>query len=85
VSATAAQALALLNDPFVIRQCEHIAARLQQAAGNPAAQATALVRTIYLREPTAAEQARLMEYIERHGLANACQVLVNSSEFLFLD
>ncbi len=85
VSATAAQALALLNDPFVIRQCEHIAARLQQTAGDAKAQATALVRTVYLRDPTAAEQARLTESIERHGLANACQVLVNSSEFLFLD
>ncbi len=85
VSTTALQAFAMLNDAFVIKQCEHIAARLAARAGTPETEAELAFQLILLRGPREPERAKLAAYIRRHGLANACQVLLNSNEFLFLD
>ena len=84
-STTPVQAFALLNDAFVIRQCEHLAARLTGVSDDPERDAVAAFQQILLREPTESERAMLTEYIQRHGLANACQILLNSNEFLFVD
>lgn len=84
-SATAQQAFVMLNDPFIIRQCEHIAARLAADGDRPADQAAAAFRLILFRDATQAELDKFAAYIARHGLANACQLLVNSNEFLYLD
>jgi len=85
VSTTALQAFAMLNDPFVIRQCEHIATRLSAASDTPEAQAEAAFQHVLLRRAHDQERARFAAYIERHGLANAVQLLLNSNEFLHLD
>ncbi|MEQ1902816.1 MAG: PSD1 and planctomycete cytochrome C domain-containing protein [Pirellulaceae bacterium] len=84
-STTPIQAFALLNDAFVIRQCEHLAARLAETNDSPEAKTEAAFRRILLRSPTETERSKMTGYIERHGLANACQFLFNSNEFLFLD
>jgi hypothetical protein len=92
-STTAVQAFALLNDAFLIRQCEHIAARLERdhpagaEAGEerPAGLVRAAFRLLLLRPPTGEEQGLFTDHVRRHGLANACHVLVNTSEFLHLD
>jgi hypothetical protein len=84
-STTAQQAFAMLNDPFVVRQCEHIATRVSEKAATPREQAEVAFETILLRKARADEAGKFAAYIERHGLANACQLLVNSSEFLYLD
>jgi hypothetical protein len=81
-STTALQAFALLNDAFLVRQCEHIATR---CAREPAPQTTTLFRLMLQRDPSAEESAAFTACITRHGLANACQVLMNSNEFLHLD
>ncbi|MGE3312399.1 MAG: DUF1553 domain-containing protein, partial [Limisphaerales bacterium] len=85
VSSTAVQAFALLNNAFVIRQSEHIAARIATGASQPDAQAVTAFRRILLRDATDSERTRLAEYIEHHGLANAAHLLLNSNEFLHLD
>jgi hypothetical protein len=36
------------------------------------------------REPTEREATLLETYATRHGLANACRVLLNSNEFAFI-
>ncbi|MFT5131465.1 MAG: hypothetical protein ACI8W8_005101 [Rhodothermales bacterium] len=85
VSTTPLQAFAMLNDAFLIRQCEHVAARIVSDAKTSPAQAQAAFRLILLRDAKADEQAKFASYIADHGLANACQVLLNSNEFLYLD
>jgi hypothetical protein len=85
VSTTALQAFALLNDGFLIRQCQHIAARVTAGNDTPSAQAESAFQLILLRGPNKIERERFASYIQRHGLANACQVLLNSNEFLYLD
>ena len=85
VSTTALQAFAMLNDAFLIRQCEHIAVCLTEKSGTPAAQAASAFHLILLRAPREKEQAEFAAYIAKHGLANACHLLLNSNEFLYLD
>jgi hypothetical protein len=84
-SSTAQQAFAMLNDAFLIRQCEHIADHLAAQGGPPEAQAESAFQLILLHGARPQESAKFAAYIETHGLANACQLLLNSSEFLYLD
>jgi hypothetical protein len=85
VSTTAVQAFAMLNDAFAIRQCEHIAARLAAKSATPETQAESVFQLILLRGGREQERAKFAAYIQHHGLANACQLLLNSNEFLYLD
>ncbi len=82
---TALQALSLLNNKFMVRQAEHFAARAQaQAKGLPAQIAFAF-QTALGRAPSEQESQTLTAYAEQHGLANACRLLFNANEFLFVD
>ena len=71
------QALALLNNPFMIRQAEHFAVR----AGNISNAYVILLG----RKPNADEERQLGDYGAKYGLAAACRLLLNSNEFLFVD
>jgi mono/diheme cytochrome c family protein len=84
-STTALQALTMLNDRFLIRQCEHMSDLLGSKATTPEAQVETAFRLILLRSPTAKERDRFADYARRHGLANVCHVLLNSNEFLYVD
>jgi len=82
---TALQALALLNDPFMLKQAECFAGRLEKISGDPLKQVDAAYRLAFGRAPTAEERDALMEYAKKHGLAKACRVLFNANEFVFID
>ena len=78
---TAIQALALMNNPFVLKQAEHLAERVQSVGGT----VEAAYRVVLQREPSAAEAATLNAYLKREGLQNLCRLLLNTNEFLFVD
>jgi hypothetical protein len=82
---TALQALALLNDPFLVRQSEHFAERLQKLSDERGRQIEAAYRLAFGRPPSAAERDALAAYAKKHGLANACRLLFNANEFVFVD
>ncbi len=82
---TALQALALLNDPFMVRQAEHFADRLRREHVEPGAQVDTAFRHAFGRPPAAGERDAVADYARRHGLANACRLLLNANEFLFVD
>jgi hypothetical protein len=76
---TALQALSTLNNPFVLRQSERFAQRIVNdgiAYGWKLACA---------RAPSVEEVAKIERFRREHGLTNACRVILNSSEFLFID
>ncbi|MBY0395452.1 MAG: DUF1553 domain-containing protein, partial [Thermoleophilia bacterium] len=79
---TALQALALLNDRFILSQSSEFARRLARDGGDPIPRAFALALS---RAPAPDERAALSAYAARHGLAGACRVLLNTNEFLFID
>ncbi len=84
-SLTALQALSMLNNKFTVRQSEHLATRAVSSSGDLNQQVEAAFRFALLRRPTDRERTALAEYAQQHGLANACRVLFNSNEFLFVD
>ncbi|HEV3116681.1 MAG TPA: PSD1 and planctomycete cytochrome C domain-containing protein [Gemmataceae bacterium] len=82
---TALQALALLNDPFMLKQAECFAERLQRTVAGVPEQIDAAYH-IALGRPASAEEVRsLTEYARSYGLANACRLLFNLNEFVFVD
>jgi hypothetical protein len=81
---TPLQALSLFHNPFVLRQSEHLAARLEREAGSLESQLDRAFLLLYSRRPTADETGALSAYVQKHGLASACRVLFNSNEFLFV-
>jgi hypothetical protein len=85
VSVTALQALAMLNDRFIVHQSEHFAARVSGMAENLDDQITAVYQLALNRAPRKAEAAELAAYARKHGLANLCRLILNSNEFMFVD
>ena len=84
-SVTALQALGMLNNRFLVRQSERLAKRLQREASTPESQVLRLFELAYHRAP-GQDEARLVSQLAReHGLANACRVVLNSNEFLFVN
>lgn len=82
---TAIQALALLNNPFMVRMAEHLAERLSREASTLSAQIQLAAQLTLNRSLAAGEQSDLLSYAQQHGLANLCRLLLNSNEFLFID
>jgi mono/diheme cytochrome c family protein len=84
-SSTALQALAFLNNAFLIRQSEHVAARIAKDSVPPDQQVAAAFHIMLQRAPNERERKAFLAYSQKHGLANACHVLLNSNEFLYVD
>jgi hypothetical protein len=82
---TAIQALALFNDRFALRQAEHLAERVKAMRGDVAGQIEEAYLLTISRKPTLRESELLVDYATRDGLANACRVILNTNEFLFVD
>jgi hypothetical protein len=82
---TALQALTLLNDPFMVKQSEYFAERLRKISDEPEKQIEAAYRLAFARMPGVEEKLALVGYSRKHGLANACRLLFNANEFVFVD
>jgi hypothetical protein len=82
---TALQALALLNNPFMVRQASYFADRLKVHSSDPGAQLDLAFRLAFARPPDAAERRDVAEHARSHGLAATCRVLFNANEFVFVD
>ncbi len=86
VTTTPLQALALLNDAFVLRMAEGLAARAPKESGEDVAQQVARVYQLaYARAPDEEEGALGVELASTHGLAALCRVLFNSNEFVVIE
>jgi mono/diheme cytochrome c family protein len=79
------QALALLNNGFMLTQARHFAARVAAETPDLAAQVTRAHTLALGRAPSPEEAARLGEFARAHGLPALCRLLVNLNEFLFID
>lgn len=83
-SVTVLQALSMLNNRFMVRASEHFAARAAHLADDLPGQVAAAWELALGRPPTEREAAALAAYASRHGMANACRLLLNSNEFMFI-
>ncbi|MBW3600945.1 MAG: DUF1549 and DUF1553 domain-containing protein, partial [Planctomycetes bacterium] len=82
---TSLQALAMLNNRFMLAMAEEFAARLKREAGTLEEQVVLGHRLATGRAPAPAEQDELTAYAREFGLANTCRVLLNLNEFVFVD
>jgi hypothetical protein len=62
-----------------------LARRVEQQESDPARRIDAACLCALGRLPTPAERAALAAHAARHGLAQACRVLFNTNEFIFVD
>jgi hypothetical protein len=82
---TPQQALALLNNKFMIALSRHFAERVSTLAGDLPGQVAAAYRLALGRLPTDNERMGLVDHAERYGLASTCRVVLNLNEFVFVD
>jgi len=84
-SLSALQALALLNNGFMVTQARHFAERLQREKPDLGAQIERGYQLTFGRTPSAAEREKLATFAQANGLPNLCRVLLNLNEFTFID
>ncbi len=82
---TAVQALALLNDPLMVQQSEHFAARMRAHSRDLGRQIDYAYRVALARPPSPEEARTLADYATRRGTANLARLIFNSNEFMFVD
>ena len=84
-SLSALQALALLNNGFVVAMSQHFAERMEALPGELHEKVERAYYEALGHRPSVAGRAALVAYAREHGLANLCRVLVNLNEFVFVD
>ena len=84
-SITPVQALSLFNSDFVLRQSEFMAKRIRKAAGENVNRQIDLAGNLaFSRSLDENEKKILKDLVDKHGLTQACRVLFNANEFLWL-
>jgi hypothetical protein len=84
-SSSPLQSLVLWNNNFMLHHAEKFAERTRSAGTTVSDQITSAVRFCWQRDPTADELSQFESLAETHGLPTVCRVLLNSSEFLFVE
>jgi hypothetical protein len=74
-----------LNNPFMVRQAEHLASRVRGLAPDSRAQVQWLYRLALGRNAKDSELDRMVDFATAQGLENASRAMLNSNEFLFVD
>jgi hypothetical protein len=84
-SLSALQALALLNNGFMISMSKSFAERLRRESDSTEGQITRAFELALSRAPTDSELTDLASYTREHGLPNTCRLIFNLNEFIFAD
>jgi hypothetical protein len=84
-SLSALQALALLNNGFMVTQAQHFAERVQREEPDLASQVERAYRLALGHRPNADDRGRLVAFAQANGMPNLCRVLLNLNEFTFVD
>lgn len=82
---TPLQALAMMNNKFMVSMAERFAQRIAPLGDNQASRLAAAWELAFSRPPDAEELMSLASYADQHGLRNACRVILNMNEFVFID
>ena len=84
-SVSALQALALLNNSFMLTMADTFALHLETTCADANSR---VARALYLalsRSPSQQELAELTDFARKNGLPNTCRLLFNLNEFSFAD
>jgi hypothetical protein len=69
----------------MLRHAEHLATLAEKTCSEVPERLRFISQRLLCRKPTSEEEKAWSDYAHKHGLANLCRVLLNSSEFLFID
>lgn len=86
ITTTALQALAMMNNEFILRQAEYLAQRVTSEA--PASNSDKVHRVFQLafgRRASGAEVAAAIPLLEENGLPQLCRAMLNANEFVYVD
>ena len=78
------QALALFNNNFVLFHSQAMAQQIIEQTSDIDQQVVQAAERVFQRPLSTAEQNQFRDYVNQHGLAAYCRLLLNSSEFLFV-
>ncbi len=84
-SLSALQALALLNNGFILTQSRHFAERVQSEASDLSKQIIRAHTLALGHEPSDVDLKKLLAFAKSNGLPSLCRVLLNLNEFTFAD
>ncbi|MFP6614986.1 MAG: DUF1553 domain-containing protein [Candidatus Hydrogenedentota bacterium] len=82
---TAPQALAMLNDSFILKQAAHTAGRLTSEHEGLNEQIDQIFMLALGRPPQPQELTTLKQFAETHGLPSLARLTFNLNEFMFVD
>ena len=82
---TPLQALTMLNHSFTLEMAAALSERVQSEAENQAAQIKRVYQLCYSRNPTDQEARTCSVFVDKHGLAAFCRVLLNTSELIYVE
>lgn len=82
---TALQALSLLNNSFNVTMARHFADRLSTTSSDVDAQIQLAFQLTTNRNPIDEELAATRTFAHQHGLPALCRLMLNQSEFVFVD
>jgi len=84
-SLSAIQALALLNNGFMLSQSKHFAARVSQEQLELGNQVDRAYQLALGTSPSETERQQLIDFAKTNGLPYLCRVLLNLNAFTFVD
>jgi Protein of unknown function (DUF1553)/Protein of unknown function (DUF1549)/Planctomycete cytochrome C len=84
-SLSAIQALALLNNGFMLTQSKHLAERVTTESPTIESQVVRAYRLALGSSPPEADREQLIDFAKTHGLPYLCRVLLNLNAFTFVD
>ena len=84
-SLSALQALALLNNGFMVTMARHFAARLELSSSTLEDQVDRAIAIALSRPAADSERRELLAFAREHGLPNLCRLLFNLNEFSYAD
>ena len=82
---SALQALALLNNKFMLSMAKRFATRLEAESTDPREQVGRAFALLLGREPAGIQLDELSAFTNEFGLPNTCRLLFNLNEFVFVD
>jgi hypothetical protein len=82
---TPLQALTLLNNRLMVAMSRHFAERVAGMGTTTEERVSAAYRLALGREPSEHERDSLVAHADRFRMENACRVVLNLNEFVFVD
>jgi len=84
-SQSSIQALALLNNGFILTQAKHFANRIERESSDVAVQVELAHRSAFGVAPSESQRKQLIEFAKQNGMTYVCRLFFNLNAFTFVD